>query len=60
MKRYEVNYKDPVTGAISPIDTITAPDDYTAADYVKDCRENADTDYADMIAAGEIILVAID
>ena len=40
MKKYEVDFTDAKTGATSAIDTITAPDDYTAEQYEKDCADN--------------------
>ena len=58
--KYTVEYTDPTTGAKSPIDTITAPENYTADDYIRDCRENADPEWIAMIDAGEIDLVAAE
>lgn len=60
MKKYEVNYTDSTTGATSAIDTITAPSGYTAADYVRGCEENGDSEYVEMLHAGIITLVEID
>lgn len=57
---YEVNYKDPNTGAISPIDTIIAPIGYTAEDYIKDCRDNADPDWCEFLDSGEVIIYAVE
>ena len=60
MKKYEVNFTDNNTGATSAIDTITAADNYTAADYIKDCNNNADSEWCEMLANGKITLVEID
>lgn len=59
-KRYVVEYTDPTTGATSPIDTIDAPEGYTAEDYLRDCRANADQDYIDMLEAGEVRLDMVE
>lgn len=56
---YEVNYRDPETGATSPIDTVIAPDGYTPEDYTRDCVKNADPEWTDMVLKGEIILILI-
>lgn len=60
MKKYLVEYTDNETGATSPIDNITAPDGYTAEDYIRDCAENADDDWNQMLSAGDVKLVEID
>ncbi len=60
MKKYEVNYTDSTTGATSALDVITAPNNYTAADYIRDCEENGDPDYVEMLHDGIITLVEID
>lgn len=60
MKKYEVNFTDNNTGATSAIDTITAADNYTADDYIKDCNNNADADYIEMLKNGIITLYEID
>ena len=60
MKRFEVDYTDPVSGAVSPIDVITVPDGYTAEQYVEDCLHNADTEYCNMLLAGDVVLVPVD
>lgn len=60
MKKYEVNYTDRTTGATSAIDTIAAPNNYTAADYIRECEENGDPDYVEMLHDGIITLVKID
>lgn len=60
MKKYEVNYTDATMGVTSAIDTITAPNDYTAADYVRDCEENGDAEFVEMLHVGIITLVEIN
>lgn len=60
IRRYVVEYTDPTTGATSPIDTIDAPEGYTAEDYLRDCRDNADQDYIDMLEAGEVRLDMVE
>lgn len=60
MKKYEINFTDNNTGATSAIDTITAADNYTADDYIKDCNNNADADYIEMLKNGTITLYEID
>lgn len=57
MTEWTVWYTDPETGASSPIDTITAPEDYTAADYIRDCAGNADDAWNEMLEAGSIDLI---
>lgn len=57
MIRYTVEYTDPSTGATSPVDTITAPEGYTAADYIRDCKANADDAWNEMLEAGSIDLI---
>lgn len=46
MKQYTVNYQDPTTGAVSPVDTVIAPDDYSIEKYLADC-EYAGFDFSD-------------
>lgn len=60
MKQYEVNYTDRTTGATSAIDTITAPNNYTAADYIRECEENGDPDYVKMLHDGIITLIEVE
>lgn len=45
MCRFEVNYRDSETGAVSPIDVITESENYTSDDYIRDCMNNAEDDY---------------
>lgn len=60
MKKYIVNFTNSTIGATSPIDNITAADNYTAADYIRDCKDNADLDYITMLDGGVVTLEAID
>lgn len=54
---YQVDYTDPITGATSHIDVITAQAGYTVADYVRDCTTNADPDCIQMLTAGHVTLI---
>lgn len=54
--KYQVNFLDRRNGAESPIDTITAPEGYTAEQYVEDCESNANQEWIDMLHAGEVSL----
>lgn len=56
--KYEVNLS--VNGATSPIDTIEATAGYTAADYIRDCNENADGDWCEMLSSGIVSLTPIE
>ena len=56
--KYEVNLS--VNGATSPIDTIEATAGYTAADYIRDCNENADGDWCEMLSSGTVTLTPIE
>ena len=58
--KYEVDFHDFNNGATSAIDTISAPADYTAEQYLADCAENADGEWNQMLANGEVTLVAVD
>ena len=58
--KYEVNFTDNQTGATSPIDVITAPEGYTADDYVRDCKENADPEWCEMLDNGTITLIEVE
>lgn len=58
--RCQVNLKEYATNAISPIDNIEASDDYTAEDYVKDCENNADEDWCEMLKTGTVTLETVD
>ena len=58
MKRYEVNIT--INGVTSEIDTITVADNYTAEDYVRDCEENADSEWCEMLRTGDVTIIEID
>ena len=61
MKNYVVEFYDPSNGATSPIDTlVNYPDDYTPEKYIKDCEENADADYNNMLSTGSVSLVEFE
>lgn len=60
MYRHEVDFIDGVTGACSQIDIIYTDREYTAADYVLDCENNADSDFVEMLHSGSVVLVSID
>ncbi len=60
MKKYVVEFTDEKTGATSAIDTIEEHDGYTAADYIEDCRKNADAGWVEMLEGGEVELHEID
>lgn len=60
MKKFEVDFTDNRNGATSAIDTITVADNYTADDYIRDCKENADDDWNEMLANGQITLVEVE
>ena len=57
--RYEVNFTDNITGATSAIDIIEANEEYTSEQYIKDCAENADSNWNNMLKNGTISLIAI-
>lgn len=57
MRTYEVNYK--ANGVTSAIDTIKAPEGYTAENYLVDCKANADDEWNEMLSNGEISLVDV-
>ena len=58
--KYEVNFYDPNTGATSPIDTVEAKEGYTAEDYIRDCDNNADAEWCEMLHSGTVTLIKID
>ena len=61
MKNYVVEFYDQLNGATSPIDTlVNYPDDYTAEKYIKDCEENADTNYNMLLTTGSVSLVEFE
>lgn len=55
--KYIVEFKDLLTGAVSPIDNIEAPEGYTAEQYISDCASNADQEWNEMLAHGKVIIV---
>lgn len=60
MKKFIVEFYNFEDGATSPIDNITAADDYTADQYLADCKENADDSWNEMLEHGQVTLVAED
>lgn len=60
MRKYEIDYIDPETGAISPIDNVEKEYGYTAEDYVRDCEENADDAWIDMLHRGAVKVEMLD
>lgn len=58
--KYEVDYIDPITGAKSAIDNIDAADNYTAEDYIRDCKENADDDWNEMLSQGTVEIIPVN
>ena len=60
MTKYEVDFYDYTNGATSPIDTIEAPEGYTAEDYIRDCESNADQEWVDMLKNGDVTLVPVE
>lgn len=57
---YQINLKDPRTGATSPIDCVEAPSGYTADDYIRECKENADSEWYEMLKKGVVTIDPID
>lgn len=57
---YVIQYTDPITGAESPIDNFTAPEGYTAEEYLEDCRENATDEWNQMLQRGTIRLEEVE
>lgn len=60
MKKYQVSFYDFSNGATSEIDTIEAPDGYTAEQYVADCRKNADDEWVKMLENGDVTLYELE
>ena len=60
MKRYEVDLYDVTNGATSPVDSIMAEDGYTAEMYIRDCEENGEKEWIEMLKKGVVTLVEID
>lgn len=59
MRKYEIDYTDPETGATSPIDTQYADEGYTAEQYIADCERNADEDWCEMLRNGTVEVIEI-
>ena len=59
MRKYEIDYTDPATGATSPIDTQYVDGEYTAERYIADCERNADEDWCEMLRNGTVEVVEI-
>ena len=53
---YIVYLTDSKTGATSPIDNITTDAGYTADQYVKECEENADPEWIELLHSGEVTM----
>ena len=61
MKHYSVHYTEFDRPDISsPIDTIEAPEGYTAEQYVEDCMRNADEAWCEMLRKGWVELYDLD
>lgn len=61
MKNFVVEFYDQLNGATSSIDTlVNYPDDYTPEKYIKNCEENADNDYNNMLSTGSVSLVEFE
>ena len=58
--KYEVRFYDYNNGATSAIDTIGASADYTVEQYIADCAANADDEWNEMLANGEVTLIPIE
>lgn len=57
---YEVDLWDSVTGAVSAIDTVEAPEGYTAEDYIRDCKANAGDEWVEMLEKwGKVSLIEV-
>ena len=48
------------SGVTATMDIIEAPEDYTAKQYLDDCRGNADPEYVELLESNEFILSAIE
>ena len=58
--KYQIEFYDPSNGATSPIDVVEAPCGYTADDYIRDCRKNADESWCDMLESGRVTVVPLE
>lgn len=56
--KYQINFRDHRTGATSAIDTVEK-DQYTAEQYIKECRENADDEWNEMLKNGTVTVEEI-
>ena len=56
MKKFEVDFFDRRNDATSAIDIVYAEDGYTAEMYVKDCYENADFEWIEMLKNGDVTI----
>lgn len=60
MKKYVVEFYDYENGATSTIDKLEAPEGYTAEDYIRGCQTNADDEWNEMLAHGEVYIVPVE
>jgi hypothetical protein len=60
MKRYEINFRDPESGALTAIDVVEAPEVYSAEDYLEGCRINSDGSDAEWLERLEENIVVIE
>lgn len=58
--KYQIEYIDPDTDAISPIDIVETQSQYTAEQYIIDCMHNADSEYVNMLNNGTVRLIQLD
>lgn len=54
---YIVEYTNLNTGEVIEIDVVTAPEDYTAEQYVSDCMETASPEWCEMLLSGYVQLI---
>ena len=58
--KYQVNITDYENGATSAIDTIEAPEGYTAENYIKDCEANAEDEWIEMLKSGTVTIEPVE
>lgn len=58
--KFEVEYYDYENKYTTCLEIINARADYTVEQYVKDCAENADDDWNEMLANGRVSLRPIE
>lgn len=58
--KYVVYLKDWQRGATSGVDLIEAPENYTAEDYIRDCKKNADPEWIEMLETGEVTVYCVE